>query len=562
LIAFRTANKIDNLVSSRDTVQQGLSKITADILNFENQESQLVEWEKILVAVQKEPETFGALSAGIPRAEDITREYNAFQDADGKYHKLTVAFTDNHPDVIAEKKNLEISKQRFLDAVARARQAGSSTLAVVRSQLAKLRAKSSDLSKELESLGQRIGIAETRLKNLQDSLDLQTNQLKSLKLNESEARFQAEQNSEMVRLGRRANPSDNPVLPNPLFIFGAGIVVSVGLGFVFVLVLDNLEDTVVNLSDIEVRLALKVLAVLPHVRKKKRAEVAKTLISDAYSQFAESVAGLRNLLDSPRYEALSKCMLFISTQPGEGKTITSTSMAIAYAKAGKKVLHVDFDMRRPRIAKIWGIELSKEKSFSHVLAANSGGTIDFSKLATSISEVENLDIICSLSPDGISPANILGSSVIVEFFNWARVVYDKIIVDSPPFGVVGDVVSLGVAVDSVLIMCCPDRTHFRPIQYCSRSLTEAGANILGVIVNDVELSNSAAFSLSTGGRGYAYSKYGYSKYGYGYGAQKPKKKQKEQPPGEDSEEVAPPVALDGDDDSDFGSSHSEFIDEE
>ena len=255
-------------------------------------------------------------------------------------------------------------------------------------------------------------------------------------------------------------------------------------------------------------------------------------------------------------------MLFISTQPGEGKTITSTSMAIAYAKAGKKVLHVDFDMRRPRIAKIWGIELSKEKSFSHVLASNSGGTIDFSKLATSISEVENLDIICSLSPDGIFPANILGSSVIVEFFNWARVVYDKIIVDSPPFGVVGDVVSLGVAVDSVLIMCCPDRTHFRPIQYCSRSLTEAGANILGVIVNDVELSNSAAFSLSTGGRGYGYSKYGYSKYGYGYGAQKPKKKQKEQPPSEDSEEVAPPVALDGDDDSDFGSSHSEFIDEE
>jgi hypothetical protein len=75
------------------------------------------------------------------------------------------------------------------------------------------------------------------------------------------------------------------------------------------------------------------------------------------------------------------------------------------------------------------------------------------------------------------------------------------------------VVSLSVLVDSVIIMCCPDRTHFRPIQYCSRSLTEAGANILGVVVNDVELSSAAAFSPSTH-RGY--HKYGYG-YGYGYG---------------------------------------------
>ena len=52
------------------------------------------------------------------------------------------------------------------------------------------------------------------------------------------------------------------------------------LGLLFVLVLDNLEDTVVNLSDIEGRLALKVLAVLPHVRRKRREQVAKFAVED------------------------------------------------------------------------------------------------------------------------------------------------------------------------------------------------------------------------------------------------------------------------------------------
>ena len=127
--------------------------------------------------------------------------------------------------------------------------------------------------------------------------------------------------------------------------------------------------------------------------------------------------------------------------------------------------------------------------------------------------IPNLDVICSLAPEGVSPATIFGSSAVPDFFEWARANYDHIIVDSPPYGVVGDVVSLSVMVDSVIIMCCPDRTHFKPIQYCSRSLTEAGANILGAVVNDIEVSSASAFTPHSRTH---HGKYGYG-YGYGYG---------------------------------------------
>jgi Mrp family chromosome partitioning ATPase len=121
-------------------------------------------------------------------------------------------------------------------------------------------------------------------------------------------------------------------------------------------------------------------------------------------------------------------------------------------------------------------------------------------------EVDNLDIIASLPPDNVNPASIMGSHILIEFFQWARANYSRIIVDSPPFGIVGDVVTLSGLVDSVIILCCPEKSHFKPIQHCSRTLREAGATILGVLVNDVEV----------GSYGNAFNETG-SRYGYGYG---------------------------------------------
>ena len=515
LLDFRTANKVDNLRSSRDTISQGLAKTTGDILTLETEETQLIEWEKMLAAVQKDPATYGSLSTGVPRAGEIAAEFRAYQDADGEYQKLLFAYTESHPQVISAKKVLALSRQRFIDAASRALLTGRSTLQVVRNQLANLRAKQDDLRNELASVEQRIVLAESGLGQLEAEYGVATRVLEGLILDENKARIEAESNNEIVRVGRPANVPSKPVLPNPMLIFGAGIVLSIGAGLLFVLILDNLEDTIINLSDIESRLALKVLAVLPHVRRKKRQQVVRFALDEKYSQFSESVAGLRNMLDSPRYEALTHCILVISTQPAEGKTITSSSLAIAYAQAGKKVLHVDFDMRRPRLAGVWGLELTADRSFSHVMQnASKKHEVDFSMLVNK-TEVENLDVVASLPPDGVAPAQILGSSAVADFFEWARANYDRVIIDSPPYGIVGDVVSLAVAADSVIIMCCPDRTHFRPIQHCSRTLTEAGANILGVVVNDVDYSNISAFSIT---HGHGYRKYGYGGYySYGYG---------------------------------------------
>ena len=516
LLDFRTKNKIDDLNSEREILQQSLQKTTADVLEMRTQVTAATEWEKVLRAAQETPENFGALPTAVPRSSEIGEAYTRLQNGKMEMNALLARYTRNHPEVKAHEKQLETIKQEFVDAVSRALATAHGNLAAYKNQLAVFEKNSEKLRTELALIGQKIVSADAGLKQLEQEKEVSSTILTDLMQKENEARIAAEQNNEIVRVGRPALVPTKPVLPNPVIIFSAGAALSLALGLLFVLVLDHLEDTIVSLQDIEGRLALKVLAVLPHIRRKKREQVAKFIAENKYSQFAEAMAGLRNLLDSPRYQPVSKVLLLMSTQPGEGKTITSCSLAISSAQAGKRTLLVDFDLRRPRLARVWGLKIDLGHSFSHDLSRKDGAH-DFASLVMA-SGIEHLDVVASLPPDNVNPASIMGSQVVPDFFKWARANYDRVIIDSPPFGIVGDVMTLASLVDSVMIMCCPDRTHFKPIQHAARSLGESGATVIGIVVNDVEMGSAGgAFSPSGHSYGYGYGGYGgYRAYGGSY----------------------------------------------
>ena len=516
LLDFRTKNKIDDLNSEREILQQSLQKTTADVLEMRTQVTAATEWEKVLRAAQETPENFGALPTAVPRSSEIGEAYTRLQNGKMEMNALLARYTRNHPEVKAHEKQLETIKQEFVDAVSRALATAHGNLAAYKNQLAVFEKNSEKLRTELALIGQKIVSADAGLKQLEQEKEVSSTILTDLMQKENEARIAAEQNNEIVRVGRPALVPTKPVLPNPIIIFSAGAVLSLALGLLFVLVLDHLEDTIVSLQDIEGRLALKVLAVLPHIRRKKRELVAKFIAGYKDSQFAEAMAGLRNLLDSPRYQPVSKVLLLMSRQPGEGKTITSCSLAISSAQAGKRTLLVDFDLRRPRLARVWGLKIDLDHSFSHDLSRKDGAH-NFASLVMA-SGIEHLDVVASLPPDNVNPASVMGSQVVPDFFKWARANYDRVIIDSPPFGIVGDVMTLASLVDSVMIMCCPDRTHFKPIQHAARSLGESGATVIGIVVNDVEMGSAGgAFSPSGHSYGYGYGGYGgYRAYGGSY----------------------------------------------
>jgi len=513
MLDFRVANQLDFMASDSATSQQALSKINGDIQDLEGDITKAIELRKTLETIQSEPEKFGTLPESVPRSGEIGDAFQKYQGTVAEKNSLLARYTANHPEVKVKEKEVEVFKQQFADVVFRALETCKANLDLMQRQLAQLTPKRDELTKKLSDLELKIVSAKMKLEQLEREREVADSSYKSLLQRTREAQLASDENTAIIKQVEQAFRPNKPVLPNPMMIFPAGPAIGLLLGIVFVLILDHLEDKIVGISDIEQRLRLKTLAVLPHVRRKKREQLARLVADDKFSQFAEAIAGLRNLLDSPRYQEMSKVLLCMSTQPGEGKTISSCGLAISCAQSGQKTLLIDFDMRRPRLARIFEKKHTDFHSLPHTLAKADASLFD--SLPTPCG-IENLEVVFSKASSELSPANLMGSGAIVDFFSWAREHYDRVIIDSPPFGIVGDVMVLASLADSVMIMCCPDRTRFQPIKHAARHLTEAGARVIGVIVNDVDFGRRNQFSQYDYHYRYAYrytSRYG--AYGQG-----------------------------------------------
>ena len=516
LLDLRKSRKVESLNRERENIQSRLSALDARSIELASQVSVAKELQAALAVIKEDPTKFGTLPESIPRSSEIAEAFQRWQAAVTDKRTMLTRLTENHPDVKLKAREEEVYRDQFVEAAKRAFDTGKSQLQFLERQRQPVVEEASDLRARLVALDTEVISAEMALQQLERSRAIEVEKTADLRERSRVARLKADENAATIDPIRAALPPEKPASPNPYIVFITGIAAGIAFGVLFVLLLDKMEDKLVGVSDIEQRLRLKALVVFPHLRRKQRAQVALTMHDEPFSQYAESMAGLRNLLDSPRYHGLTQVILCMSTQPAEGKTCTATNLAIAYAQSGQRTLVVDFDMRRPRLAGIFGRASDSFPSLPHILAHNDPAAFDTLPQA---SQVPNLDVIYSRASSSISPSVLMGTNVITDFFAWARKRYDHIIIDSPPFGLVGDVIVLANLADSVLLVATPDKTRFGPIQFASRRLTEVGAKILGVVVNNVDF-----------GRWGGFGNYG-TRYGYATSTYVPRSSKKEQAKG-------------------------------
>ena len=519
VLKFRVDNQLDFMISQNDSLKLTHNQLATELAQAESIESRATDLLAVLTAIQKDPEKVSSLPEHVPRAAEITAAQRAVQDAITQRNDLLTRYTDKHPDVEQLNSRIKVLEQQFQESVWRARETAAANLDLLRKQTASLREKEAENVRERTELGVRISETESKLSQLESARNLANQNFVNVTTRVEEVRLRSQDTHATIRVIEEAPLPTRQVSPDPRIAFSAGPVLGLIIGFIFILVLDRVEDKITSSEDIERHMGSKVLALLPHVPRIKRSQLVSLSADKKFSRFAEAFAGLRGLLESPRYSELTKVVLFVSTQPEEGKTITSSNLAVSYGMAGRKTLLVDFDLRRPRIGRMFlgeNTTIDEHNSLLDVLA--SGDPAKFGDLPTA-SGYDNLDIIASKPTSHISPADVLGSQILGKFFDWARKNYERVIIDSAPFGLVSDALALGMLSDSVIIVCRPERSRYGVVRHALRSLSESGSRILGVVVNDVDFGRSGTFSSYDYGSGaYGYSKYGYGgRYGrYGY----------------------------------------------
>ena len=191
--------------------------------------------------------------------------------------------------------------------------------------------------------------------------------------------------------------------------------------------------------------------------------------------------------------------MLTSPSPSDGKSTTIANLAVSMAQTGKRVLLVDADLRRPTVAKTFGIERSP-------------GLTDFLldelPLAKCICQCEqtNLSILASGSRTS-EPSELLESERLADMIDEARREFDVIFIDTPPVLAVADPAIVALNVDSCLLAIRVEKNNRTLVERSAEVLREQSTPIDGVIVNSAD-------SLG-GGYGYAsYNYYGKKEYGY------------------------------------------------
>lgn len=197
--------------------------------------------------------------------------------------------------------------------------------------------------------------------------------------------------------------------------------------------------------------------------------------------------------------ALNKCqvIMFTSSAMYEGKSTVSANVAVTWAQAGKKVLLIDADLRRPTIQATF-----RKLNLDGVTTVLTGKMKPDEVVSDTF--VEGLSVVTS-GPVPPNPSELLNSKKMIQLLDWARDNFDIIVLDAPPVLAVSDVQVLVPKTDGVVVVANMGKTLKGDLQRTVEVLKLAKAKILGSVER---------VKTKRGDRGYGYG------YGYGYGNEK------------------------------------------
>lgn len=270
-------------------------------------------------------------------------------------------------------------------------------------------------------------------------------------------------------------------LLNTLLAAALGLLVVAGVAFVT----DQLDDSIKDADAVRELTNLSSLGTITQMRGDRGRSEIYRMVTLLYprSITAEAYRALRVNVEFASVDKPVQTLLVTSAAPGEGKTLTSSNLAVVFAQAGRRVLLVDADLRWPAVHKYF--DLPNVHGLTTLLR---GETTDVNAVSQP-TEQPNLRVLTT-GPLPPNPAEQLGSHRMQAVLEILRQSADIVIFDSPPLLAVADAAVLSAFADGALLVIDASRGRRRQVQLASAALARAGANTLGAVLNRVAATES------------------------------------------------------------------------
>jgi capsular exopolysaccharide synthesis family protein len=399
---------------------------------------------------------------------------------------LSKTYTNAHPAMVDLKSRLSAVDAELDKEI-------NSVLGGTEARLRIARANEADLErhvKELTDTNQKNTLASPELRELQSKRDAAQAIYQNYLQGVGKVSVAAGAQAFDVQIWSPAVPPIWPSFPQTFLIMGLSFVVAVLIGTGVVIMIDSLRRGVYKPEDVEVDNGIRVLGMLPMVKKRIEHDpsLSNMTLDDPLCEHAEALRSVNVALSGGGRLGYAKVILVTSALPGEGKTSLAISLARLAAAGGRSVLLLECDLRRP--------------SFRRSLPCTGPGLTDFLAGKALLSDILRVDPksgmnFVSSGTRALYPAELLASTRMDAFIDEARGSFDLIVVDTPPVGVVSDALVMASRTDATIMALRHGKTDRRTFSLALGRMVEAGANVAGVVLSHVDLKD-----LSKYGSGY------------------------------------------------------------
>jgi|HubBroStandDraft_6_1064221.scaffolds.fasta_scaffold08112_3 succinoglycan biosynthesis transport protein ExoP len=446
--------------------------------------------------------------------------------------KFTAMMGANHLAVVNLKNEMALLQASMVDELQRIAQTYKSDYEIAKAREESTRA---SLGKQIQEAGAS-GQAQVDLKELEAASQTYHTIFENFLQKYTEA---VQQQSFPISDARVITPASRPNFksyPKTTLIALLGLLVGIGAGLLNALVLRNFDRAIRRPRDVEERLGLECLGMVPFIATRQRKttshgpkllqaverlmtvpvkdsppeadlDLTRKVLDDPFSHFSEGLRSIKTGLDILALTRPIKTLGVISATPGEGKSTIAVNLANLFAAGGRSTLLIDGDLRNPQLSRL--LSPDAKGGLVELIA----GKIAFTKAMRAIPQSTLRFIPTVLQQRIANTADLLASPQMRTVLGEVQNVFDQVVIDLPPLGPISDARAMSPLIDAFIVVANWGHTRFEVLEDAIANFGIAADKVVGVILNKVdynELRNMDAYS-----HGYYHNK-NYAKYGYAY----------------------------------------------
>lgn len=416
-----------------------------------------------------------------------------------KIAELQTQFRDGHPKMVLAKAELAEARAKLQVEVKKIASQLQHELELVRSTEATLRAEVARLQQQAEEQNDAkvtLDLLETELQASKQLYETLLSRYKETEVQDSTTQRQD------ARIISAAIPPGGPFYPQKKLLIGVALLASLIVGVILAVAIELLDSGFRSLRQIEGLTGLPTLGMVPLIERKNRSIRPHQLaVAKPGSVYGEAMRTLRTALILTSAQPPPRTIIVTSSIPNEGKTLTALSIVCQAAKSGQRSIILDCDLRQSSVH----VQLD---------VPNEMGLADFLVGKASLEEVIEIDPYSGahVIPAGArapNPIDLLSAPRMRMLLDALAQTYDLIVLDTPPVLAVSDALVMVRHADATMFLIRWEKTRRQVAMSGLKLALEAGANLAGVVLSQVDVKRHAQYDYADSGYYYygSYKKY-------------------------------------------------------